>query len=164
MVKCDTTRNPSPSEWNTFLWGHGPHCSAARSSRRKRGRSPATAGEAGGNGEETPADNGAHYAFYVDDDPLSRLDEERRHLPDLRRPLLLSRAADFPIAEAKPSLKCNGTPHGIAEKLDGLAELGVNCLWFTPAFSQSQLSRLRRDQFLRDQSPPRHKGRFQGPG
>ncbi|MEP0804084.1 MAG: DUF3459 domain-containing protein [Chloroflexota bacterium] len=127
-----TPLEPIASEWNTFLWGYV---------RTFRGEIPAQeAGTvvryrvaAGGNGGETLADNGAYYAFYVDDDPPPAWTKDAV-IYQIFADRFFSPAADFPSIEPKPSLKCNGTLRGITEKLDYLAELGVNCLWLTPIF------------------------------
>jgi len=116
------------AEWDTFMWGYVRHF---------RGVIP---GQPAGTvvryrlaAGETLADNGAFYAFYVDDDPP----------PDWARDAILyqiftdrffSSAPDFPRIEPKPSHKGNGTLRGIIAKLDYIADLGANCLWLTPVF------------------------------
>ncbi|GAB4460305.1 MAG: alpha-amylase family glycosyl hydrolase [Anaerolineales bacterium] len=127
-----TPLEPIASEWNTFLWGY---------IRTFRGEIPAQeAGTviryrvaAGGNGGETLADNGAYYAFYVDDDPPPAWTKDAV-IYQIFADRFFNTTEDFPQIEPKPSLKCNGTLRGITEKLDYLAELGVNCLWLTPIF------------------------------
>ena len=124
---------PVSSEWDTFLWGY---------IRRFRGEIPGqSAGtvvryrlSAGGNGQEILADHGAYYAFYVADDPPPAWAQDAI-IYQIFADRFFSSAPDFPTVEAKPSLKANGTLTGILEKLDYLAELGVNCLWLTPIFS-----------------------------
>jgi glycosidase len=128
-----TPLTPTASEWNTFLWGYV---------RTFRGEIPAQeAGTvvryrvaAGGNAEETFADNGTYYAFYVDDDPPPAWTKDAV-IYQIFADRFFSPAANFPSIEPKPSLKCNGTLNGVIQKLDYLAELGINCLWFTPIFS-----------------------------
>lgn len=123
---------PIAAEWHTFLWGYV---------RTFRGEIPAQeAGtvvryrvSAGGNGAETFADSGAYYAFYVDDDPPPAWTKDAV-IYQIFADRFFSPAPHFPTVEPKPSLKCNGTLRGITEKLDYLAELGVNCLWLTPIF------------------------------
>ncbi|MBI4761300.1 MAG: alpha-amylase family glycosyl hydrolase [Chloroflexota bacterium] len=123
---------PIATEWHTFLWGYV---------RTFRGEIPAQeAGtvvryrvSAGGNGAETFADSGAHYAFYVDNDPPPAWTKDAV-IYQIFADRFFSPAPHFPTVEPKPSLKCNGTLRGITEKLDYLAELGVNCLWLTPIF------------------------------
>ena len=120
------------SEWDTFLWGYV---------RRFRGEiPPQEAGTvvryrlaAGGNGEETFADNGAYYAFYVDSDPPPAWTKDAI-IYQIFADRFFNVTGDFPKTEDKPSLKCNGTLRGIIEKLDYITELGVNVLWFTPVF------------------------------
>lgn len=127
-----TPLEPVDSEWDTFLWGY---------IRKFRGEiPPQNAGTvvryrvaAGGNGEETFADNGAYYAFYVDDDPPPAWTQDAI-IYQIFADRFFNTTGDFPQVEAKPSLKGNGTLNGVIEKLDYLAELGVNCLWFTPIF------------------------------
>lgn len=123
---------PVEVEWDTLLWGY---------LRRFRGALPGQpAGvvvryrlAAGGRGGETPADGGAYYGFYVDDDPPPAWARDAilyQIFPDR----FYSSAADFPRVEPKPSLKCNGNLRGITAKLDYLAGLGANCLWLNPIF------------------------------
>ena len=127
-----TPLEPASSEWDTFLWGYV---------RGFRGQIPGQpAGTvvryrlgAGGNGQEILADNGTYYAFYVDHDPPPAWAQEAI-IYQIFADRFFSRAEDFPRVEAKPSLKGNGTLPGIVEKLDYLADLGINCLWLTPIF------------------------------
>lgn len=128
-----TQLQPIESEWDTFLWGY---------IRTFRGEiPPQRAGTvvryriaAGGNAQEIFADDGAYYAFYVDDDPPPAWTKDAV-IYQVFADRFFNTSGDFPQIEAKPSLKCNGTLNGIIEKLDYLAELGINCLWFTPIFS-----------------------------
>lgn len=120
------------SKWDTFLWGYV---------RTFRGEIPAQkAGTivryrlaAGGNGKETFADNGAYYAFYVDDDPPPNWAKDAI-IYQIFADRFFDTSPDFPKVEKKPSLKGNGTLRGIIEKLDHIVELGANCIWFTPVF------------------------------
>jgi len=121
------------TEWDTFLWGYV---------RRFRGEIPGQpAGTvvryrlaAGGNGGERLADEGAYYAFYVDDDPPPAWAQDAIIYQIFTDRFFSSSAPDFPHIEPAPSLQCNGTLRGIIEKLDYIAGLGVNCLWLTPIF------------------------------
>ena len=123
---------PTASEWNTFLWGYV---------RKFHGEIPAQETgtliryrvTAGGNGEETFADNGTYYAFYVDNDPPPAW-TKNAVIYQVFADRFFNTSGDFPLTENKPSLKCNGTLRGITAKLDYLAELGVNVLWLTPVF------------------------------
>jgi cyclomaltodextrinase / maltogenic alpha-amylase / neopullulanase len=123
---------PVSSEWDTFLWGY---------IRKFRGEIPAQeAGTvvryriaAGGDGEEVFADNGAYYAFYVDDDPPPAWTKEAI-IYQIFADRFFNTTGDFPTVEPKPSLKCNGSLRGVIEKLDYLTELGINTIWFTPVF------------------------------
>jgi cyclomaltodextrinase / maltogenic alpha-amylase / neopullulanase len=123
---------PISSEWSTFMWGY---------IRTFRGEIPAQeAGTivryrvaAGGDGAETFADDGTFYAYYVDNDPPPAWTKDAV-IYQIFADRFFSPAKDFPAIEDKPSLKCNGTLRGIIEKLDYLAELGINCLWLTPVF------------------------------
>jgi cyclomaltodextrinase / maltogenic alpha-amylase / neopullulanase len=127
-----TPLEPIDSEWDTLLWGY--IC-------RFRGAIPGQAAgtvvryrvSAGNNEEETTADGGAYYSFYVDDDPPPRWVQDAI-IYQIFADRFFSPAADFPKVEAKPSLKSNGTLRGIIQKLDYIAELGVNCIWLTPIF------------------------------
>ncbi len=128
-----TQLKPVGSEWDTFLWGYV---------RKFRGEIPAQETDtliryriaAGGNGEETFADNGTYYAFYVDNDPPPAWTKDAV-IYQIFADRFFNTTNDFPRTENKPSLKCNGTLRGIIAKLDYISELGVNCLWFTPVFS-----------------------------
>jgi len=127
-----TPLKPIDSEWDTFLWGY---------IRKFRGEIPLqSAGtviryrlSAGQNNEETFADNGTYFAFYVDDDPPPTWTQDAI-IYQIFADRFFNTTDDFPQTEDKPSLKCNGTLRGIIEKLDYIAELGVNCIWFTPVF------------------------------
>lgn len=120
------------SKWDTFLWGYV---------RTFRGEIPAQeAGTvvryrlaAGGNGEETFADNGTYYAFYVDDDPPPAWANDAI-IYQIFADRFFDASPDFPNVEKKPSLKGNGTLRGIIEKLDHISELGADCIWITPVF------------------------------
>lgn len=128
-----TPLEPVNSEWDTFLWGYV---------RKFRGEIPAQeAGAlvryriaAGGNSEETVADNGTYYAFYVDNDPPPAWTKDAI-IYQIFADRFFNTTGDFPKIEDKPSLKGNGTLNGVIEKMDYIAELGVNCIWFTPVFS-----------------------------
>ena len=127
-----TPLTPVDSEWDTLLWGY---------IRRFRGEIPGQAAGtvvryrmgAGNSEQEILADHGTYYAFYVDNDPPPAWAQEAI-IYQIFADRFFSSASDFPTVEAKPSLKANGTLPGIIEKLDYLAELGVNCLWLTPIF------------------------------
>jgi cyclomaltodextrinase len=120
------------SEWDTLLWGYV---------RRFRGEIPGQpAGTvvryrvaAGGNSGDTLADDGAYYAFYVDNDPPPAWAQEAI-IYQIFADRFYHPSPDFPRVDPKPSLRGNGTVCGIIEKLDYIAELGANCLWLTPIF------------------------------
>jgi cyclomaltodextrinase len=128
-----TALEPIGSEWNTFLWGY---------IRKLYGEIPSQEARtlvryrvsAGGTGEEIFADSGAYYAFYVDNDPTPEWTKDAV-IYQIFADRFFNITGDFPRIEDKPSLKCNGTLRGITAKLDFIAELGVNVLWFTPIFS-----------------------------
>ncbi|MFT3895250.1 MAG: alpha-amylase family glycosyl hydrolase [Anaerolineales bacterium] len=120
------------SEWNTFLWGYV---------RKFYGEIPAQ--EIGtlvryrvsaSGTDEVFADNGAYYAFYVDNDPAPEWTKDAV-IYQIFADRFFNTNSDFPKTENKPSLKCNGTLRGMTAKLDYIAELGANVLWFTPVFS-----------------------------
>ncbi|HET6822692.1 MAG TPA: alpha-amylase family glycosyl hydrolase [Anaerolineales bacterium] len=123
---------PVSSEWDTFLWGYV---------RRFRGEIPGQPTGtvvryrvgAGSNGQEILADHGTYYAFYVDNDPPPAWAQDAI-IYQIFADRFFSSAEDFPTVEAKPSLKSNGTLPGIIQKLDYIADLGVNCIWLTPVF------------------------------
>jgi hypothetical protein len=109
------------SEWDTLLWGYV---------RRFRGEiPPQRAGTvvryrvgAGGGGEETLADHGTYYGFYVDNDPPPAWTQDAV-IYQVFADRFFSPSNDFPKVEAKPSLKCNGTLGGIIESLNTLPNL-----------------------------------------
>lgn len=121
---------PVSSEWDSLLWGYV---------RTLRGEIPAQGRgvivryriAASGDGEDALADNGAYYAYYVDDDPPPAWTKDAV-IYQVFVDRFFSSAIDFPTVEEKPSLKCNGTLRGLIEKLDYIAALGVNCIWLTP--------------------------------
>jgi glycosidase len=123
---------PIDSEWDTFLWGYV---------RRFRGEIPGQRSgtvvryrvSAGGNAEETLADHGTFYGYYVDNDPPPAWAQDAI-IYQIFADRFFSPSKDFPTVEAKPSLKANGTLRGMIEKLDYIAELGANCIWLTPIF------------------------------
>ena len=127
-----TPLTPIDSEWDTLMWGYV---------RRLRGEIPGQAAgtvvryrlSAGNDEQETLADGGAYYSFYVDDDPPPAWAQDAI-IYQIFADRFFSPEDDFPTVEPKPSLKANGTLRGIVEKLDYIAELGVNCLWLTPVF------------------------------
>jgi len=127
-----TPLNFISSQWETFMWGY---------IKTFQGEiPPQEAGiivryrvAAGGNGEETLADGGTYYAYYVDNDPPPAWTKDAI-IYQIFADRFFSSAAGFPTVEDKPSLKCNGTLRGIIEKLEYLSSLGINCLWLTPIF------------------------------
>jgi len=116
------------SKWDTLLWGYVG---------RWRGEIPAQ--DAGTivryrvAADNSFADNGLYYGFYVDNDPAPMWTRDAI-IYQIFADRFFSADPTFPNLEDKPSLKCNGTLSGVTEKLDYLAALGVNCLWFTPIF------------------------------
>ncbi len=128
-----TPLSPVNSEWDTLIWGYV---------RRFEGEIPAQAAGtvvryrvgASGNGEDVLADHGAYYAYYVDNDPPPAWSRDAI-IYQIFVDRFYSASPDFPRIENKPSFKGNGTLQGITEKLDYLANLGVNCVWLTPIFS-----------------------------
>jgi cyclomaltodextrinase / maltogenic alpha-amylase / neopullulanase len=127
-----TPLEPISSEWDTLFWGYIHHFSGEIPAQ-EAGTIIRYRVAAGGNGEETYADNGAYYAFYVDNDPPPAWAQDAV-IYQVFADRFFSPAKDFPKVESKPSLKSNGTLRGIIEKLGYIAELGVNCLWLTPIF------------------------------
>ncbi len=127
-----TPLHPVASEWDTLLWGYV---------RRFRGVIPPQRARtvvryrlsAGGDGEETLADHGTYYGFYIENDPPPAWAQDAV-IYQIFADRFFSPSDDFPKVEPRPSLKNNGTLHGITAKLDYIAELGANCLWLTPIF------------------------------
>lgn len=127
-----TPLTPIDAEWDTLVWGYV---------RRFRGQIPGQEPEtvvryritAGGPGGEVYADEGAFYAYYVDNDPPPAWTRDAI-LYQIFADRFFDPSPEFPFTEPKPSLKCNGTLRGITAKLDYIAGLGVNCLWLTPIF------------------------------
>ncbi len=119
--------------WDTLLWGY------ARSFRAVLPPQPAgtvlryrlSAGTP--DGQEVPADGGAMYAIYIDDDPPPVWAREAvvyeifvdRFNPGGGKPW---------FTPATPAGFYGGTLNGITEKLDYILELGANVLWLTPIF------------------------------
>jgi cyclomaltodextrinase / maltogenic alpha-amylase / neopullulanase len=128
-----TPLQPIGSEWNTFLWGYVRKFYGEIPSQ-ETGTLVRYRVAAGGTDEEIFADNGAYYAFYVDNDPTPEW-TKNAVIYQIFADRFFNTNGDFPKTENKPSLKCNGTLRGITAKLDYLADLGVNVLWCTPIFS-----------------------------
>lgn len=120
------------SQWETLMWGY---------IKTFQGEIPPQAAgtivryrvAASGNGREVFADDGAYYAYYVDNDPPPSW-TKNAVIYQIFTDRFFSPAPDFPRVQDKPSLKCNGNLRGIIEKLDYLNSLGINCLWLTPVF------------------------------
>jgi len=127
-----TPLKSSGAEWDTFLWGYIRKFSGVIP-QQKAGTVVRYRLSAGDGDEEIFADNGTYYAFYVDNDPPPAWTKDAI-IYQIFADRFFNTTDDFPQTEDKPSLKCNGTLKGIIEKLDYIAELGVNCVWFTPVF------------------------------
>ncbi len=123
---------PVASEWDTLSWGY-VRCFHGEIPGQPAGTVVRYRVSAGTGGEETFADNGTYYGFYVDDDPPPAWTQEAV-IYQIFADRFFSPAHDFPKIEPKPSLKCNGTLRGITERLGYIADLGANCLWLTPIF------------------------------
>jgi cyclomaltodextrinase / maltogenic alpha-amylase / neopullulanase len=121
------------SEWDILGWGYIRHF-WGEIPGQETGTVVRYRVAAGGRGEEVPADDGTYYGYYVDNDPPPAWTKDAV-IYQIFADRFFSSAPDFPKVENKPSLKGNGTLHGITEKLDYLADLGINCLWLTPIFS-----------------------------
>jgi glycosidase len=127
-----TPLQPLDAEWDTLVWGY-----VRRFGGQIPGQRPGTVVRyriaAGIPADEVYADEGAFYAYYVDNDPPPAWTRDAI-LYQIFADRFFDASPDFPIVEPKPSLKCNGTLRGITAKLDYIASLGVNCLWLTPIF------------------------------
>ena len=123
----------SNTEWDTVLWGYIRHFEAILPGlpaktlvRYKFGVRTLEQGE-------VYAEEGKIFAFYVDDDPLPAWTRDAivyeifvdRFFPGTGKTWL---------NPAGPSGFFGGTLRGITEKMDYLADLGVNVLWLTPIF------------------------------
>jgi cyclomaltodextrinase / maltogenic alpha-amylase / neopullulanase len=128
-----TPLHPVSSEWDILGWGYVRHF-WGEIPGQEAGTVVRYRVAAGGRGEEILADDGTYYGFYVDNDPPPTWTKDTV-IYQVFADRFFSSAPDFPKVEAKPSLKGNGTLRGITEKLDYLADLGINCLWLTPIFS-----------------------------
>jgi cyclomaltodextrinase / maltogenic alpha-amylase / neopullulanase len=84
-------------------------------------------------GRETFADQGAYYAYYVDDDPLPEWTRDAI-LYEIFVDRFSPSGASGWLKPDNPAGFYGGTLLGIAERLDYLANLGVNALWLTPVF------------------------------
>jgi cyclomaltodextrinase / maltogenic alpha-amylase / neopullulanase len=128
-----TPLHPVSSEWDILGWGYVRHF-WGEIPGQETGTIVRYRVAAGGSGEEVFADDGAYYGYYVDNDPPPAWTRDAV-IYQVFADRFFSSAPDFPKVEDKPSLKGNGTLRGITEKLDYLADLGINCLWLTPVFS-----------------------------
>ncbi|MFN3742663.1 MAG: alpha-amylase family glycosyl hydrolase [Anaerolineales bacterium] len=120
-------------EWDTLLWGYV---------RRFRAVIPAQPSEtvlryrlavSTDEGREVLADQGAFYACYIADDspPAWAQDAIVYHIfVDRFSPA----DGDGWRKPARPSGFYGGTLRGVTEKMDYLAQLGVNALWLSPIF------------------------------
>ncbi len=124
---------PVASKWDILMWGYIRHF-WGEIPGQEIGTVVRYRVAAGGRGEEVFADDGAYYAYYVDNDPPPAWTQDAV-IYQIFADRFFSPSPDFPRVENKPSLKGNGTLRGITEKLDYLADLGINCLWLTPVFS-----------------------------
>jgi cyclomaltodextrinase / maltogenic alpha-amylase / neopullulanase len=128
-----TALHPISSEWDILGWGYIRHF-WGEIPGQETGTVVRYRVAAGGGGEEVLADDGAYYGYYVDNDPPPAWTRDAV-IYQIFADRFFSSAPDFPRVEVKPSLKGNGTLRGITDKLDYLADLGINCLWLTPIFS-----------------------------
>jgi cyclomaltodextrinase len=128
-----TPLQPVASEWDNLIWGYIRHF-WGEIPGQETGTVVRYRVTAEGRGDEVFADDGAYYAYYVDNDPPPAWAQDTV-IYQIFADRFFSPSHDFPRVENKPSLKGNGTLRGITEKLDYLANLGINCLWLTPIFS-----------------------------
>jgi cyclomaltodextrinase / maltogenic alpha-amylase / neopullulanase len=124
---------PVASEWDILEWAYVRHF-WGEIPGQEAGTVVRYRVAAGGNGEQVFADDGAYYGYYVDNDPPPAWTQDAV-IYQIFADRFFSSTREFPRVEDKPSLKGNGTLRGITEKLDYLANLGINCLWLTPVFS-----------------------------
>jgi glycosidase len=129
-----TFMQPIGSRWETLEWGY-----VQRFQATLPGQAPDTVlryrlSTLEPGGSEVFADQGAYYAFYVDDDPY----------PDWSRDAVVYQVfvERFSPGNGKTWLSpetragfYGGTLQGVTEKIDYLAGLGVNTLWLSPIFS-----------------------------
>lgn len=123
---------PVASEWDILMWGYVRHF-WGEIPAQEAGTVVRYRIAAGGNAAEIPADEGTYYGYYVEDDPPPDWTKEAV-IYQIFADRFFSASPEFPRVEDKPSLKGNGTLRGITEKLNYLAELGINCIWLTPVF------------------------------
>lgn len=122
------------SEWDTPLWGYLRHFEAVLPGQPAGTVVRYRLGAGGPNGEETLADDGALYSYYVDDDPPPAWTREA-----VLYQIFVDRfnpgAGHAWLNPPDLSGFYGGRIRGITEKLDDLAALGVNVLWLSPIFS-----------------------------
>jgi cyclomaltodextrinase len=120
-------------EWDTVLWGYMRHFHSTIPGQAAGSVVRYCLGASDLKGEEILADQGALYAYYVEDDPTPTWSKDAiiyQIFVDRFNPGL---GQDWNSPEA-PAGFYGGTIRGISEKLDYLSELGVNILWLTPIF------------------------------
>ena len=124
---------PAGSTWDTLVWGYIQQYHGAIPAQPAGVVVRYRLSSVSPTGEETFADDGTYYAYYVDNDPL----------PDWTRDAIVYQIFPdrFNPGGGKPwnpSGNLNGflggTLRGVIEKLDYLADLGFNTLYLNPVF------------------------------
>jgi glycosidase len=122
------------SEWDTPLWGYLRHFEVVLPGQPAGTVVRYRIGAGGPNGEETLADDGALYSYYVDDDPppaWTRAAVLYQIFVDRFNP----GAGHEWLNPADLSGFYGGRIRGITEKLADLAALGMTVLWLSPIFT-----------------------------
>ncbi len=120
-------------EWDTVLWGYIRHfsCVIPGQAAGCLVRYRLAAGDL--EGKEVDADQGAVFAYYVDDDPAP---EWARYA--IVYQIIVDRfnpgGGRGWLHPQTPAGFYGGTIRGVTEKMDYLSQLGVNVLWLTPIF------------------------------
>jgi cyclomaltodextrinase len=124
---------PAGAEWDVLEWGY-----VRRLSTTLPGQPPGTVvryrlSVVDPAGKETFADQGAYYAYYVDDDPLPEWTRDAV-VYEIFVDRFSPGGGNSWLNPEGPAGFYGGTLLGITERLDYLADLGVNALWLTPIF------------------------------
>ncbi len=121
------------AEWDTLLWGYRHHFQAALPPQAEGTvvRYCLAAGHQAG--PEALADQGQIYAYYVADDPLPAWTVDAVVYQIFVDRFFPGSGYQWQNPES-PAGFYGGRLAGITEKLDYLADLGINVLWLTPVF------------------------------
>lgn len=120
-------------EWDTVLWGYRRHFQATLPGLPAKTLVRYKFGARTFDQGEVYAEDGRIFAFYVDDDPLPAWTRDTIVYEIFVDRFFPGNGKNW-LTPATPSGFYGGTLRGITEKMDYLADLGVNALWLTPIF------------------------------